>query len=162
MPIHGAYAIKMGVIQKEALESANRLISSGLVQVFTDNISVIRPPVSDIITICIDVWGVAKKDHLRSKDKYVDFATALAIHSKEYARIGVYEELNLLKNNLAEEIKSYEKEKYGYTYETFAIPCELISMAKNPSGSLRSFSSRSQSLLFELNRITPLAELEST
>jgi hypothetical protein len=161
MAIHGAYAIKMGVIHKEALESASRMISSGLVQVFTDNISVIRPSVSDIITVYIDVWGVAKKDHVRDEDKHVGFATALAIHSKEYARIGVYEELDLLKNNLTEKIKVYEKEKYKNTYETFAISCELISMAKNPSGSLPSFSSRNQSLLFELDRITPLAEFES-
>ncbi len=83
MAIHGAYAIKVGVIHKEALESANQLISSGSVQPFIDNISIIRGTVSDIITVYIDVWNVAKKDHVRSRDSHVDFSTALAIHTKE-------------------------------------------------------------------------------
>lgn len=160
MAIHGAYAIRMGITHKEALHSANQLISSNILQSFVDAISIMRPPVSDIITVYIDVWSVAKKDHRRKEDEYIDVATALAIHSKEYARIGVYEELDILKDNLAKKIIMYDKGRYNNTYKTFSIACELIAMAKAPSGSLKAFRVRRQELLSELDRITPLAELE--
>jgi hypothetical protein len=150
----------MGIIHKEALHSANQLISSNIVQSFVDAVSIMRPPVSDMITVYIDVWSVAKKDHRRSENEYIDVATALAIHSKEYATIGVYDELDILKDTLVKKIMVYNKERYKHTYETFTIACELIAMAKKPSGSLESFRVRRDELFSELDRITPLAELE--
>jgi hypothetical protein len=160
MAIHGAYAIRMGIYHKEALRSANQLIASNILQSFVDAISIMRPPVSDVITVYIDVWGVSKKDHRRKEEEYIDFATALSIHSKEYARIGVYEELDILKNTLAKKITMFTKERYKNTYEMFVIGCKLIAMAKAPSGSLKSYRVRRQELLSELDRVTPLAELE--
>ena len=159
--IHGAYAINTGIIHKEALKSANELISSGILQSFFDGVSIAHPPVSNIITVYIDVWRASNKDHLSSEDKHIDGTTALDIYTKEYSRIGVYEELDLLKDNLAKKITMYDQEKYRHTYEAFAISSELILMAKKPTGSLRSFSKRWQRLSLELERLAPLAEIES-
>ena len=158
--IHGAYALRMGAVHKEALASANQLISSGMLLSFIDGISIAIPPASDIITVYLDVWQAASKDHRRNTDMHVNSSTALAIHSKEYTNLGVYEELGGLQNRLAEKMYMYGREKYKNTHTAFDLYCELIAMAKKPSGSFKSFRGKRQRILVELGRVIPLAERE--
>lgn len=106
------------------------------------------------------VWSKAIHEHVRYKYSSVDFSTALAITKKEYARIGVFSKIDLIKEKMKANISEYDKLKYPKTYELYAVLSQLIDLAEEPKGSSMTFNSTVNSLNSDFSKTLALAELE--
>lgn len=106
------------------------------------------------------VWSKAIHEHVHYKYSSVDFSTALAITKKEYARIGVFSKIDLIKGKIKSNISAYDKKKYPKTYELYAVLSQLMDLAEEPKGSLMTFNSTVNSLNSDFSKTLALAELE--
>lgn len=106
------------------------------------------------------VWSKAIHDHVHDEYSSVDFSTALAITKKEYARIGVFSKIDLIKQQIKSNISAYDKQKYPKTYELYAVLSQLMDIAEEPKGSIMTFNSTVNSLNSDFSKTLALAELE--
>jgi len=106
------------------------------------------------------VWSKAIHDHVHYEYSSVDFSTALAITKKEYARIGVFSKIDLIKGKIKSNISAYDKQKYLKTYELYAVLSQLMDLAEEPIGSSMTFNSTVNSLNSDFSKTLALAELE--
>jgi len=106
------------------------------------------------------VWSKAIHDHVHYEYSSVDFSTALAITKKEYARIGVFSKIDLIKQKIKSIISAYDKQKYLKTYELYAVLSQLMDLAEEPKGSSMTFNSTVNSLNSDFSKTLALAELE--
>lgn len=108
-----------------------------------------------------EVWRKAIDDQVRYGElSTVDFSTALSITRIEYSRIGVFSKISAIEEELKRKISKLDKQKYQRTYELYAIVSQLITLSKEPRGSLMTFNSTVDSLETDFSKALALAELE--
>ncbi|MBC8213273.1 MAG: hypothetical protein H8E71_01345 [Candidatus Marinimicrobia bacterium] len=91
---------------------------------------------------------------------YCDFSTVLAIYVKEFKRLGLFEKIDTIKQNIKYKTSELDKAQYPMTYEVYGLISQLISLAENPTGSLVTFNQTVNKLNNELVKALVLAELE--
>jgi hypothetical protein len=107
------------------------------------------------------VWINAVNNQSRYKTYVVDLSTALAITRKEYKRIEVFSKMDLIKDKMAADISTYNKQKYPNTCDLHAILAQLIELAEHwPKTDLKTFVSTANDLTRNFAKKLALAEEE--
>ena len=106
------------------------------------------------------IWSDAISRDAKYEFSNVDFREALRISKVEFKRIGVFEKLDNIKSLIQEKVLVYDKNEYVNTYKAYGLISQLISMAKDPSGSLLTFNRTTNRVDLELTKILSLAKLE--
>ena len=156
----GYYSILNGSI----LSLQYDIISLSLDSDTTNNILQHIPSIKSILTLHLssysEIWSKAISNHVRYEYSSIDFSSALAICKTEYKRMGIFDYVKTIKENVKLKTSQFERDKYSRTYEVYGLIAQLISLTEDPSGSLMSFNQTVNSLNVELDKVLALAELE--
>ncbi|NLD49367.1 MAG: hypothetical protein GX660_19595, partial [Clostridiaceae bacterium] len=104
-------------------------------------------------------WSNAIRSHIVI-DTYPNFSQMLRIMNREYTRVGVFKEMELVNENIKLCMSKLDQNKHKNTFEAYAVLSQLADLAKAPQGSLISFNSSVNSLSSEFTKRISLAQFE--
>lgn len=141
-------------------KTLNSITNSDTCNTIISNMIITKDLLNSHLYVYSNFWSMAIKNHVENEYSCVDFSTALSIIQFEYARMGLFTTLDLIKKQIKNEVSQYDKDKYSKTYDMYAIISQLISLTEDPKGSLLNFNATVNRINDDFTKTLALAELE--
>jgi len=100
---------------------------------FLQHIPNIKNILTQHLSCYSEIWSDAISRHVSHEYYSVDFSTALAICKIEFKRMGTFDRVINIKNQLKMKTSKFDNAKYPRTYEVYGLITQITSLTEEPT-----------------------------